>query len=293
MIVQRKRGFASNELGGLMLLQEKYQLLKDNMKKRGSAAIAFSGGVDSTFLVKVAHEVLGDNMIAVTATSSTYPERELQEAIKYAKDMGVKHLIISSEELDIEGFASNPKNRCYFCKKELFSKINAIAKENGVEYVFDGSNIDDDGDYRPGMQAARELEVISPLKEAKLTKADVRELSKDLDLPTWNKPAFACLSSRFPYGNQITAPKLKMVEEAEQFLLDLGIRQVRVRHHEEIARIEVSPEERIKFFDINLMDQIGEKFKKIGYTYVTLDILGYRTGSMNEVLTTEEKTINK
>lgn len=276
-----------------MLLQEKYQLLKDNMKKRGSAAIAFSGGVDSTFLVKVAHDILGDNMIAVTATSSTYPERELQEAIKYAKDMGVKHLIISSEELDIEGFASNPKNRCYFCKKELFSKINTIAKENGVEYVYDGSNIDDDGDYRPGMQAARELEVISPLKEAKLTKADVRELSKDLELPTWNKPAFACLSSRFPYGNQITAPKLKMVEEAEQFLLDLGIRQVRVRHHEEIARIEVSPEERIKFFDINLMDQIGEKFKKIGYTYVTLDILGYRTGSMNEVLTTEEKTINK
>lgn len=274
-----------------MLLQEKYQLLKDNMKKRGSAAIAFSGGVDSTFLVKVAHEVLGDNMIAITATSSTYPERELQEAIKYAKDMGVKHLIISSEELDIEGFASNPKNRCYYCKKELFTKINAIAKENGVAYVFDGSNIDDDGDYRPGMQAARELEVISPLKEAKLTKEDVRELSKELNLPTWNKPAFACLSSRFPYGNKITAPKLKMVEEAEQFLLDLGIRQVRVRHHEEIARIEVSPEERIKFFDLAIMDQIGEKFRKIGYTYVTLDILGYRTGSMNEVLSPEEKIL--
>ncbi|MFT4146219.1 MAG: ATP-dependent sacrificial sulfur transferase LarE [Mobilitalea sp.] len=275
-----------------MLLQEKYQLLKDNMKKRGSAAIAFSGGVDSTFLVKVAHEVLGDKMIAITATSSTYPERELQESIKYAKEMGVKHLIISSEELDIEGFASNPKNRCYYCKKELFTKINAIAKENGVAYVFDGSNIDDDGDYRPGMQAARELEVISPLKEAKLTKEDVRELSKELDMPTWNKPAFACLSSRFPYGNKITAPKLKMVEEAEQFLLDLGIRQVRVRHHEEIARIEVSPEERVKFFSLDVMDKIGEKFRKIGYTYVTLDILGYRTGSMNEVLSPEEKIVN-
>ncbi len=275
-----------------MLLQEKYQLLKDNMKKRGSAAIAFSGGVDSTFLVKVAHEVLGDKMIAITATSSTYPERELQEAIKYAKDMKVKHLIISSEELDIEGFASNPKNRCYYCKKELFTKIHAVAKENGVEYVFDGSNIDDDGDYRPGMLAARELEVISPLKEAKLTKEDVRELSKELDLPTWDKPAFACLSSRFPYGNKITAPKLKMVEEAEQFLLDLGIRQVRVRHHEEIARIEVSPEERAKFFSLEVMDKIGEKFRKIGYTYVTLDILGYRTGSMNEVLSPEEKVLN-
>jgi len=274
-----------------MLLQEKYQILKDNMKKRGSAAIAFSGGVDSTFLVKVAHEVLGDKMIAVTATSSTYPERELKEAIKYAKDMGVKHLIISSEELDIEGFASNPTNRCYYCKKELFTKINAIAKENGVEYVFDGSNIDDDGDYRPGMQAARELEVISPLKEAKLTKDDIRELSKDLGLPTWNKPAFACLSSRFPYGNEITAPKLKMVDEAEQFLLDMGIRQVRVRHHGEIARIEVAPEERTRFFDIEVMNRIGERFKQIGFTYVTLDMLGYRTGSMNEVLTEQEKEI--
>ena len=276
-----------------MLLQEKYQVLKDNMKRRGSAAIAFSGGVDSTFLVKVAHEVLGDKMIAVTATSSTYPERELKEAIKYAKDMGVKHLIISSEELDIEGFASNPTNRCYYCKKELFTKINAIAKENGVEYVFDGSNIDDDGDYRPGMQAARELEVISPLKEAKLTKDDIRELSKDLGLPTWNKPAFACLSSRFPYGNEITAPKLKMVDEAEQFLLDMGIRQLRVRHHGEIARIEVAPEERVRFFDIDVMNKIGERFKQIGFTYVTLDMLGYRTGSMNEVLTDEQKQLAK
>ena len=275
-----------------MLLQEKYEILKNNMKKRGSAAIAFSGGVDSTFLVKVAHEVLGDKMIAVTATSSTYPERELKEAIKYAKDMGVKHLIISSEELDIEGFASNPTNRCYYCKKELFTKINAIAKENGVQYVFDGSNIDDDGDYRPGMQAARELEVISPLKEAKLTKDDIRELSKELGLPTWNKPAFACLSSRFPYGIEITAPKLKMVDEAEQFLLDMGIRQVRVRHHGEIARIEVAPEERVQFFDVEVMDRIGEQFKKIGFTYVTLDMLGYRTGSMNEVLTAEEKKLN-
>jgi len=274
-----------------MQLQEKFQLLKDNIKKRGSAAIAFSGGVDSTFLVKVAHEVLGDKLVAVTATSSTYPERELNEAIKYAKDMGVKHLIISSEELDIEGFASNPKNRCYYCKKELFTKIGEVAKENDVKYVFDGSNLDDTGDYRPGMQAAKELEVISPLKEANLTKADIRELSKELGLPTWNKPSFACLSSRFPYGKEITIPKLKMVDEAEQFLLDMGITQVRVRHHGEIARIEVSPEERVKFFGTEVMDKIGEKFKNIGFTYVTLDMLGYRTGSMNEVLSIEEKTV--
>lgn len=275
-----------------MLFHEKFQVLKDSIKKRGSAAIAFSGGVDSTFLVRVAHEVLGDKMLAVTATSSTYPERELKEAIKYAKDMGVKHLIISSEELDIDGFANNPKNRCYYCKKELFTKIKKVAKENGAMYVFDGSNLDDTGDYRPGMQAASELEVISPLKEAKLTKADIRELSKELGLPTWDKPSFACLSSRFPYGKKITIPKLKMVDEAEQFLLDMGIRQVRVRHHGEIARIEVSPEERVKFFDIKVMDKIGEKFKEIGFNYVTLDMLGYRTGSMNEVLSTEEKTVS-
>lgn len=174
--------------------------------------------------------------------------------------------------------------------KELFTKIGKVAKENGMKYIFDGSNLDDNGDYRPGMQAARELKVISPLKEANLTKADIRELSKELGLPTWNKPSFACLSSRFPYGKKITIPKLKMVDEAEQFLMDMGIKQVRVRHHGEIARIEVSPEERVKFFNTKVMDKIGDKFKNIGFTYVTLDILGYRTGSMNEVLSVEEKT---
>ncbi len=274
-----------------MSLDEKYKLLQDNIKSRGSAAIAFSGGVDSTFLVYAAHEVLGNKLIAVTATSSTYPERELKEAIQYAKDMGVKHIIINSEELDIEGFAQNPKNRCYYCKKELFTKIARVAKDNEVEYIFDGSNIDDTGDYRPGMQAARELKVVSPLKESGLTKEDIRELSRKLNLPTWDKPAFACLSSRFPYGTQITKPKLKMVEEGEQFLLDMGIRQIRVRHHGDIARIEVSPEEREQFFDIKVMDNISNKFKQIGFTYVTLDMSGYRTGSMNEVLSSEEKTL--
>ncbi|WP_286905492.1 ATP-dependent sacrificial sulfur transferase LarE [Clostridium sp. UBA1652] len=272
-----------------MLLDEKLELLKDIIRKKGSAAVAFSGGVDSTFLIKVAKEVLGDKLIAVTATSSTYPERELNEAIKYAKDFGVKHIIISSEELDIEGFASNPKNRCYYCKKELFTKVKEVALENGVEYVFDGSNLDDNGDYRPGMQAAKELLVVSPLKEAGLTKKDIRDLSKEHGLATWNKPAFACLSSRFPYGNKITLPKLKMIDKAEQFLLDMGIKQVRVRHHGEIARIEVAPEEREKFFNIEFMDKISSKFKEIGFIYTTLDIAGYRTGSMNEVLKEEEK----
>lgn len=276
---------------GTMLIEEKFQLLKENIKNKGSAVVAFSGGVDSTFLVKVVSEVLGDNMLAITATSSTYPERELKEAIQYAKDLGIQHQIISSEELEIEGFANNPKNRCYYCKKELFTKIKAIANENNLAFVFDGSNLDDEGDFRPGMKAARELEVVSPLKEANLTKEDIRVLSKELGLPTWNKPAFACLSSRFPYGIQITAPKLKMVEEAEQFLLDMGIRQVRVRHHGEIARIEVEPEERVRFFDVEMMNLVGERFKEIGFTYVTLDMLGYRTGSMNEVLDEEEKKI--
>jgi uncharacterized protein len=272
-----------------MLLQEKYQLLKDIIKKKESAAIAFSGGVDSTFLLKVAKEVLGDKLIAVTATSSTYPKRELNEAIKFAEDIKVRHIIISSEELEIEGFAMNPKNRCYYCKKELFTKINNIAFEHGMNSVFDGSNIDDTGDYRPGMQAAKELNVVSPLKEGGLTKDDIRELSKELGLPTWNKPSFACLSSRFPYGHKITISKLSMVDKAEQFLLDMGITQVRVRHHGEIARIEVEPSEREKFFDVKVMNSIGNEFKKIGFTYVTLDMLGYRTGSMNETLSEEDK----
>ncbi|MBV4437140.1 ATP-dependent sacrificial sulfur transferase LarE [Clostridium tyrobutyricum] len=265
-------------------MHKKLDTLKENIKKMQSAAIAFSGGVDSTFLLKVAHDVLGDNVIAITATSSTYPKRELDEARKYAKSMGVKHIIIESEELDIEGYAKNPVNRCYYCKKELFSKLRNIAKENDINYVLDGSNLDDTGDYRPGMEAAKELGIVSPLKEAKLTKDDIRTFSREMDLPTWNKPSFACLSSRFPYGNKITSKKLKMVEDAEQFLLDLGFRQVRVRCHDTIARIEVAPEERSKFFDLSLMDKVGNKFREIGFTYVTLDILGYKTGSMNAVL---------
>lgn len=272
-----------------MLLQEKYKLLKDIISRKESAAVAFSGGVDSTFLLKVAKEALDNKLLAITATSSTYPKRELNEAIKYAKDINVKHVIIPSEELEIEGFAMNPKNRCYYCKKELYTKINNIALENNINCVFDGSNLDDVGDYRPGMQAADELGVVSPLKEAELTKNDIRELSKMLGLPTWNKPSFACLSSRFPYGNKITLSKLTMVDRAEQLLLDMGLTQVRVRHHGEIARIEVDPSEREKFFNIDIMNYIGNELKKIGFTYVTLDLLGYRTGSMNETLLEENK----
>lgn len=272
-------------------MENKLEKLRNNLEKLGSAAIAFSGGVDSTFLLKVAKEVLGDRVIAVTATSSTYPEREFNEAKKYGELIGVKHIIIESEELEIEGFSKNPVNRCYYCKKELFSKIQRVAEENGSKYILDGSNSDDTGDFRPGMKAARELGVISPLMVAGLTKADIRVLSKSMGLKTWDKPSFACLSSRFPYGNEINVKKLNMVEKAEQFLLDLGFRQVRVRHHGEIARIEVSQEERSKFFDLTIMDAIGQKFLELGFVYVTLDILGYRTGSMNEVLSKAEKSL--
>ena len=276
-----------------MDLDMKFQKLKDNLRDLGSVAIAYSGGVDSTFLLKVAADVLGDKVIAITAKSSTYPEREFKEAVKYIKDIGAKHIVIISEELEIEGFAKNPVNRCYFCKKELFSKIRKVADDNNIKEVLDGANVDDVSDFRPGMKAAKELKVISPLKDAGFTKDDIREMSKILGVPTWNKPAFACLSSRFPYGNEITVEKLSMVERAEQFLMDLGFRQIRVRHHGDIARVEVNAEEREKFFDNNIMDKVGNELKSFGFKYVTLDLLGYRTGSMNEVLSETEKNAIK
>lgn len=272
-----------------MSIDYKLNMLKNNIKKLKSVAVAYSGGVDSTFLLKVAHDILGDKAIAVTAKSSTYPEREFNEAKKFAEEIGVKHIVIVSEELEIEGFSKNPTNRCYFCKKELFTKIKDVARQNNVEKILDGSNLDDIKDYRPGMEAAKELDIISPLKEAELSKKDIRELSKSMGLKTWNKPSFACLSSRVPYGSEITMSKLKMIEISEQFLLDLGFRQVRVRHHGDIARIEISPEERQRFFNLELMDKVADKLKNIGFKYVTLDLLGYRTGSMNEVLTKQEK----
>lgn len=267
-----------------MELNEKYEKLKEILEDMGSVLIAYSGGVDSTFLLKAAYDVLKDKVVAVTARSSTYPEREFNEAVKYAKQIGAQHKVIISEELDIKEFVHNPKNRCYYCKRELFTKLKEEAVNLGINYVLDGSNADDVNDYRPGMQAAKELEVRSPLKEALLTKNDIRTLSKKMGLPTWDKPSFACLSSRFPYGNEITRPKLGMVEKAEEFLLGLGFRQIRVRHHGDIARIEVGPSEREKFFDLSVMDKINNELKKIGFTYVTLDLSGYRTGSMNEVL---------
>lgn len=271
---------------------EKLQVLKEYIRGLGSLAVSFSGGVDSTFLLKVAVDVLGENVIAVTAKSSTYPEREFKEAEAFTNKIGVKHIIIISEELEIEGFSENPVNRCYFCKHELFGKVVEVAKQNGMKYVADGSNIDDLGDYRPGMQAVKELQVVSPLKIAEMTKADIRKLSKEMGLATWNKQAFACLASRFPYGQKITKEKLDMIDKAEQFLLDMDFRQVRVRHHGDLARIEVDGQEISRFFNEDLMGIVYAEFKKIGFTYVSLDMKGYRTGSMNETLSQDEKSMN-
>lgn len=267
-----------------MDLQEKYQLLQDNLKSLGSVVVAFSSGVDSTFLLKVAHDVLQDKAIAVTASSCSFPERELHEAEAFCKENGIEHIICKSEELDIEGFRQNPKNRCYLCKRELFEKIWDIAKEHGIQAVAEGSNLDDNGDYRPGLMAVEELKVKSPLREAGLTKEEIRELSKQLGLPTWDKQSFACLSSRFVYGETIDENKLSMVDKAEQLLLDMGFHQVRVRIHGMMARIEVLPEEIGRLVEEETRKTVWEKLKKYGFTYVTLDLAGYRTGSMNETL---------
>ncbi len=263
---------------------KKLDNLKNNIKSLQSVAVAFSGGVDSSFLLKVAAEVLGKEVVAITAQSSTYPERELKEAISFAESYSIRQRIIVSEELEVEGFSDNPVNRCYLCKNELFEKIEAIAREEGMKYILEGSNYDDLGDYRPGLQAVSEHGVLSPLREAMLTKDEIRLLSKEMGLKTWNKQAFACLSSRFPYGEKITNERLRMIDRAEQLLLDMGFTQVRVRFHKDIARIEVSQEQFSKMLDTNVRDRIYSEFKEIGFMYTALDLKGYRTGSLNEGL---------
>ncbi len=262
--------------------EKKLELLKEILAGYGGALVAYSGGVDSTFLAKVANDVLGDKMLAVTASSETYPEREVVAALELAKKMGLRHLSIHTEELEDEEFATNPPERCYICKKELFGKLVAMAVEHGLPFVLDGANFDDLSDYRPGTRAGRELGIRSPLQEAGFTKEDIRYFSKKMGLPTWNKPSFACLSSRFPYGERITREKLVMVGQAEDYLRSLGVGQLRVRHHDNLARIEVAADDFAKVMAAS--DAIVKKLKASGYKYVTLDLQGYRTGSMNEVL---------
>ena len=265
-------------------LQEKYQRLQENLRSLESVAVAFSGGVDSTLLLRVAHDVLGDEAIAVTARSCSFPERELNEAKRFCAENGIAHFLCDSEELDIEGFRQNPRNRCYLCKRELFQKICTIARLRGFRAVVEGSNLDDEGDYRPGLIAVRELGVRSPLREAGLNKGEIRELSRQLGLPTWDKQSFACLSSRFVYGETISEEKLRMVDRAEQLLLDLGFRQVRVRVHGTIARIEILPEEFEKLMAADVREKVYAYLKSLGFSYIALDLGGYRTGSMNETL---------
>lgn len=266
-------------------VKEKMENLKDYLKELGSVAVAFSSGVDSTFLLKVACDTLGkDHVIAVTARSCSFPKRELEEAKEFCEKEGIRHFICDSEELEIEGFSDNPPNRCYLCKKELFEKIIDIAKEQNMNCIAEGSNMDDNGDYRPGLAAVAELNVRSPLRHAELYKAEIRELSKEMGLPTWEKQSFACLSSRFVYGEKITEEKLNMVDKAEQLLLDKGFHQVRVRIHDRMARIEIMPEEFEKLIEKKTREEIVTKLKSYGFTYISMDLTGYRTGSMNEML---------
>lgn len=266
--------------------QEKLEKLLESYKR---VAVAFSSGVDSTYLLKMAQKVLGENVIAVTASSCSFPKRELEEAKTFCRENGIRHIVVESEELDIDGFRQNPKNRCYLCKHELFEKILSIAKENGIETVVEASNTDDDGDYRPGLVAVKELGIESPLRRVGLSKKEIREYSKELGLPTWNKQSFACLSSRFVYGETISEEKLAMVDQAEQLLLDMGFHQLRVRIHDKLARIEVHPSEFEKIMQEENRTKIFHELKQYGFTYVTLDLQGYRTGSMNETLSAEER----
>lgn len=269
-----------------MTLEEKYRFLQEELRAMKSVAVAFSSGVDSAFLLAVAVDTLGkDHVMAVTASSCSFPERERKEAQEFCEKRGIRQVIVVSEELDIEGFRHNPKNRCYLCKHELFEKILAIAEENHLAAVVEGTNMDDNGDYRPGLRAVEELGIKSPLRAAKLTKQEIRELSKRLKLPTWDKQSFACLASRFVYGETISEERLGMVDQAEQLLLDMGFHQVRVRIHGEgdatMARIEVLPQEIPILTEDAKRERIYSYFKEIGFAYVTLDLGGYRMGSMN------------
>ncbi|MBU7318784.1 ATP-dependent sacrificial sulfur transferase LarE [Paenibacillus oleatilyticus] len=272
------------------VIDQKYAKLGEILQSMNKVVVAFSGGVDSAFLLKAALEFMGkDRVLAITADSETYPEREKLEAIALAGSLGAPHEVIHTSELDIPGYAENPTNRCYFCKNSLFDHLIPIARARGYEHVVFGAIADDLGEHRPGLQAAHERGVRAPLLEAGIKKSEIRHLSRKFGLVTWDKPSFACLSSRIPYGEAITAEKLSMIDRAEDFLIQLGFRQVRVRQHDTLARIEVPASELADVLAV--AETVHAKLKEIGYAYVTMDLKGYRSGSLNEVLSPQEQSV--